>query len=214
MEVTMSKEFSNRLYNAMNFRNIKATELAELSDIPKSAISQYLSGKFEPKQKGIMQLAKALNISEAWLMGADVPMQRLYESATNTIPLLNKYEKSIQYSIDNHYNNSIPYLEFINSPEEYFALKISEDNSMAPLLDINDIAIIHLQSEYEDRQTCLIELDGKVLIRKIYILENTLELHAMNPYYPIIIINKNEFKERNFKVIGSIVKAENQSAFQ
>ena len=135
----MSKEFSNRLYNAMNFRNIKATELAELSDIPKSAISQYLSGKFEPKQKGIMQLAKALNISEAWLMGADVPMQRLYESATNTIPLLNKYEKSIQYSIDNHYNNSIPYLEFINSPEENFALKISEDNSMAPLLDINDM---------------------------------------------------------------------------
>ena len=40
----------------------------------KSALSLYLSGKVEPKQDKIFILAKGLHVSEAWLMGFDVPM--------------------------------------------------------------------------------------------------------------------------------------------
>ena len=40
----MKEDFSIRLQKAMNIRNIKATELSEKAHIPKSAISQYLSG--------------------------------------------------------------------------------------------------------------------------------------------------------------------------
>ena len=42
----------------------------------KSDISQYVSGKVEPNQDKLYVLAKALNVSEAWLMGYDVPMER------------------------------------------------------------------------------------------------------------------------------------------
>jgi transcriptional regulator with XRE-family HTH domain len=47
-----------------------------MTKIPKSAISQYVSGAFEPKQDRIYLIAKALNISEAWLLGYDVPMEK------------------------------------------------------------------------------------------------------------------------------------------
>jgi transcriptional regulator with XRE-family HTH domain len=47
-----------------------------MTKIPKSAISQYVSGAFEPKQDRIYLIAKALNISEAWLLGYDVPMDK------------------------------------------------------------------------------------------------------------------------------------------
>lgn len=40
----------------------------------KSDISQYCSGKTEPNQEKLFVLGKALNVSEAWLMGFDVPM--------------------------------------------------------------------------------------------------------------------------------------------
>jgi len=42
----------------------------------KSDISQYLSGKAEPNQDKLFILGSALNVSEAWLMGYDVPMER------------------------------------------------------------------------------------------------------------------------------------------
>ena len=42
----------------------------------KSDISQYCSGKTEPNQEKLFILGNALNVSEAWLMGFDVPMER------------------------------------------------------------------------------------------------------------------------------------------
>lgn len=72
----MKEEFAYRLKKAMELRNMKATELSEKAQIPKSAISQYLSGLYEAKQKSIFKLAKILNVSEGWLMGLDVPMER------------------------------------------------------------------------------------------------------------------------------------------
>ncbi|MDY3766675.1 MAG: helix-turn-helix domain-containing protein [Lachnospiraceae bacterium] len=42
----------------------------------KSDISQYCSGKVEPTQDKLFILCEALNVSEAWLMGYDVPMER------------------------------------------------------------------------------------------------------------------------------------------
>lgn len=72
----MKEEFAYRLKKAMELRNIKASELSEKAQIPKSAISQYLSGLYEAKQKSIFKLAKILNVSEGWLMGLDVPMEK------------------------------------------------------------------------------------------------------------------------------------------
>ena len=42
----------------------------------KSNISQYLSGTAEPNQDKLFVLGNALNVSEAWLMGYDVPAER------------------------------------------------------------------------------------------------------------------------------------------
>lgn len=61
---------------------MKAVDLVQATGIGKSAISQYISGKYEPKQVAIHKIAKALNVSEAWLMGYDVPIQRAEEIKT------------------------------------------------------------------------------------------------------------------------------------
>ena len=50
--------------------------LLYLSLIHISDISQYCSGKTEPNQEKLFILGNALNVSEAWLMGFDVPMER------------------------------------------------------------------------------------------------------------------------------------------
>jgi len=69
-------DFAERLRIALNSRNMKATELSELSNINKSTISQYLSKEYEPKRDRIELFAKILNVNEAWLIGYDIPMEK------------------------------------------------------------------------------------------------------------------------------------------
>lgn len=65
-----------RISEALKYRNMKQADLCKLAKVPKSSLSLYLSGAYEPKQDRIYDMARVLNISEAWLMGYDVPMER------------------------------------------------------------------------------------------------------------------------------------------
>ena len=73
----MSETFQSRLNQALEIRNMKPVELSQKTGLSKARISQYTNGVYEAKQKALYLLARALNVSEAWLMGHDVPMERL-----------------------------------------------------------------------------------------------------------------------------------------
>ena len=64
-----------RLEKAIAIRKMKQTELAEITGIPRSAISHYIKGSFEPKQDRVFVIARALDVDPVWLMGFDVPME-------------------------------------------------------------------------------------------------------------------------------------------
>ena len=70
------RNFSARLREAMNHRQMRAVDLADKTGIPKGAISYYTSGKSKPKADRLYAIAEALEVSEAWLLGYDVPMRR------------------------------------------------------------------------------------------------------------------------------------------
>lgn len=83
MSVENKEACSKRISQALSLRNLKQTDLCNITGIPKSAMSQYISGAFEPKQDRIFLIANALDVSEAWLMGFDVPMDRETQSPDN-----------------------------------------------------------------------------------------------------------------------------------
>ena len=68
---------ADRIQQAMNEAGKKQADLVEATGLNKSTISRYLSGQVEPKQKAIMTLAQALDVSEMWLWGYDVPKERI-----------------------------------------------------------------------------------------------------------------------------------------
>ena len=70
------KAIKERLKQAIQMRGIKQVELADKTGIDKGQISSYLSGKYKPKQENLSLLAAALDVSEYWLMGLDVEMER------------------------------------------------------------------------------------------------------------------------------------------
>lgn len=67
---------SMRIKQALEIRNLKQIELSEKSGVKPSALNQYISGKIVPRQKALSALALALNVSETWLMGYNVPIER------------------------------------------------------------------------------------------------------------------------------------------
>lgn len=77
------EKFNVRLKEAMTLRGISQTELCQLTNIPKSAVSQYLSGNFKPKQTRTYILSEVLRVSPAWLMGYDVPRRAVDKNTTN-----------------------------------------------------------------------------------------------------------------------------------
>lgn len=67
---------AKRIREALEIRDMKQTDLVERTGISKATISQYVNGKYEPKQINIGLLATALDVSPAWLMGYDVGMNQ------------------------------------------------------------------------------------------------------------------------------------------
>lgn len=74
---------SERLQEALAVAGKKQADLRRETGLDRGAVSSYLSGKYEPKQKAIYLMARALNVNEAWLMGYDVPKERTTEHKKN-----------------------------------------------------------------------------------------------------------------------------------
>lgn len=67
-------EIKDRLKEALEVRRMTAAELSKRSGIGKGSISKYLNGLVVPKQSAIGEMARALMVSPAWLMGYEVSM--------------------------------------------------------------------------------------------------------------------------------------------
>lgn len=85
---------ADRLKQIMAERKIKQVDILRSAKpfcdkygvkLAKNDLSQYVNGKVEPGQEKLTILGLALNVSEAWLMGFDVPMGRESEKEQSPI---------------------------------------------------------------------------------------------------------------------------------
>lgn len=110
---------ATRLKQLMTERNLKQVDILNLSlpycalydvKMNKSDISQYVSGKVEPSQDKLVVLGLALNVTEAWLMGFDLPMERK-DTAEQAVKDFEFYYK---YSLLNEHDKKLV-LDIIDS---------------------------------------------------------------------------------------------------
>ncbi|MCB6994498.1 helix-turn-helix domain-containing protein [bacterium 210820-DFI.6.37] len=98
--------FSERLNSIIKEKKIRQVDLCRKTGIGKSAMSQYLRGSFEPKQQKLYALAAALDVSEAWLMGYDVPKERrkpAFSEASDSLSA--SHSQTRELSFDSFYFN-------------------------------------------------------------------------------------------------------------
>ncbi len=201
---------AERIKEALFIRNMRQSDLVEKTGIGKSSISTYLSGAYEPKQRNIYKIAKALDVSESWLMGADVPMNR--------IDLFSKSSSSVTINIYGRVAAGIP-LEMIEDiidteeiPEdlartgEFFGLKIHGD-SMEPKISDGDIVIVRKQDDAETGDTVIATVNGTdATCKRLRKYRDGIELIATNPSYEPIYFSNQDIAEKPVRILGKVVE--------
>lgn len=87
MSAKLVDTVANRLKEAMRDKgDISQAELARRTNIDRSSISLYLSGKYSPKGDKLYSLAEALGVSSAWLAGFDAPKKEDSVKAVSISP--------------------------------------------------------------------------------------------------------------------------------
>ena len=98
----MVENTSARLKKIMEQRNLRQADVLRMAQpycekykikMGKSDLSQFVNGKVEPGQWKLTILGLALNVSEAWLMGLDVPMEREETVQESDSARANEFEK-------------------------------------------------------------------------------------------------------------------------
>ena len=195
-------EFKERLDEAMRIRDISAAELSRISKVNEGAISQYRAGKYKASQRSLDKLARALNVSIPWLMGADVPMTD--EPTAPTLPSPTITEDTVTFpvitSVAAHYDGvsidesttgekiEVPraYLKG-RKAEEFCAMRVRGD-SMYPAFQNGDIVLVLRQStmNHSGEIGVISYGDDEMTIKRINYVdgEDWLELVPLNPAYP------------------------------
>lgn len=99
----MKKESTaTRLKQIMQERQLRQVDILEKCKpfcqkfdvkLGRNDLSQYVNGKVEPGQDKLTVLGMALNISEAWLMGFDVPMERTVSPKESSPKIMQYYDQ-------------------------------------------------------------------------------------------------------------------------
>lgn len=195
-------EFKERLDEAMRIRDISAAELSRISKVNEGAISQYRAGKYKASQRSLDKLARALNVSIPWLMGADVPMTD--EPTAPTLPSPTITEDTVTFpvitSVAAHYDGvsidesttgekiEVPraYLKG-RKAEEFCAMRVRGD-SMFPAFQNGDVVLVLRQStmNHSGEIGVISYGDDEMTIKRINYVdgEDWLELVPLNPVYP------------------------------
>ena len=181
-------ELKNRLKEALSYMNMRAIDLSQKTSIPKSSISQYLSGYAKPNSERVYLISKALNVSEAWLMGFDVPREReenqiqhlanIIPIETKKIPLLGDIACGKPIICSQQYDLYIDVADDINAD---FCVRAKGNSMINARIFDGDIVFCHSQPTVENGEIAVVIIDNEATLKRFYKYENSIELRAENP---------------------------------
>lgn len=130
------------------------------------------------------------------------------------IPILGTVKAGYDWLAEENVVDYITLKENIPNIKEYYALKITGD-SMLPLLSKGDLVIVHDQDDVESGQTAVILINGEeATVKKVVKTNEGIELHSMNPYYPVKKFTYEDMKSIPVKIIGRVKEAKIKGAFE
>jgi transcriptional regulator with XRE-family HTH domain len=66
--------FAKRFKRALEIKGKTQSQISTYAEVDQAAVSNYVAGRYSPRPETAKRIAEYLGVSEAWLMGYDVPM--------------------------------------------------------------------------------------------------------------------------------------------
>lgn len=202
----------NRIKLLREEKKIRQDELAKVLSISPSAVGMYERDEREPNDEITLKLAEYFGVSTDYLLGksdnrnSDIPVSK--------IPILGTVKAGYDWLAEENIVDYITLKENIPNVGEYYALRITGD-SMLPLLAEGDLVIVHDQDDVESGQTAVVLINGEeATVKKVVKTNEGIELHAMNPYYPVKKFTFKDMQRIPVKIIGRVREAKIKGAFE
>ena len=216
-----STERINQIMKEKKLRQIDVLNLAkpfqEKYNIKfyKSHLSQYVNGKSNPDNEKIFLLSKVFGVSEAWLLGYDVPRYKITEEIEDDIP---PTPQGIKIPVLGTVAAGIPIsavediLDYEEIPQswqnqgEFFALKIKGD-SMEPRMESGDVVIVKQQSDANSGDTVIVLVNGDdATCKRLEKTDNGIMLVSTNLKYPPMFYSLEDIQTKPVVILGKVVE--------
>jgi repressor LexA len=196
----------------MNERGLRQVDILRMCEpickqhnvrLGRNDISQYLSGYAAPKQDKLTVLALALNVSEAWLMGYDVPMQRNFTQVeTVSIPLLGQIACGEPITAEETFEC---YVEAGSKIHIDFCLRAKGDSMINARIFDGDIVFIRKQPTVENGEIAAVLIGDEATLKRVFVYpeEQKLVLQAENPSFAPLVYVGEELE--NVSILGKAV---------
>ena len=206
--------FQERLIKAMELRQMNAAELSRISGVNEGAISQYKKGKYKANQPNVERIARCLNVSIPWLMGA-TDVFGSYEINLYPIPTLDNIipiqKKSFPVLGDIAAGKPIEaqqhietYVTVDDDFDADYALRVKGDSMIEADINDGDIVFIRQQPDVENGEIAAVYVDGSATLKRVYKDNNGVSLYSANHKYPPMYFTAETCEE--FKILGKAVK--------
>ena len=213
-----STERINQIMKEKKLRQIDVLNLAKPFQqkynikFSKSHLSQYVNGKSNPDNEKIFLLSKVFGVTEAWLLGYNVPR---YERIENTgpqtpqglkIPVLGTVAAGIPISAVEEILDYEEVPQSWKNQGEFFGLRIKGD-SMKPDINHGDTVIVRKQSTANNGDVVITLVNGDdVTCKKFEKLDNGIILISNNSEYSPMYFSNEEVTTKPVVIIGRVVE--------
>ena len=213
-----STERINQIMKEKKLRQIDVLNLAKPFQqkynikFSKSHLSQYVNGKSNPDNEKIFLLSKVFGVTEAWLLGYNVPR---YERIENTgpqtpqglkIPVLGTVAAGIPISAVEEILDYEEVPQSWKNQGEFFGLRIKGD-SMKPDINDGDTVIVRKQSTANNGDVVITLVNGDdVTCKKFEKLDNGIILISNNSEYSPMYFSNEEVTTKPVVIIGRVVE--------
>ncbi len=203
----MNQNIGQRIKEKREQRNLSLQDIADRMDVNRSSVMRWEKGETSRIKLPMLEhLAQVLHTTPEYLMGYEEEQsdfsRNVPPDGSCLLPVLNPtdlLEKKEKASDDSDY-----VLADSTFRQDCFFLLVSE-SSMAPRIDENDLLLVRRQDTLHNGELGVFLLDGSTCVIRLYYMEELLELHSFNPYYPTIRFHKNE--AHRVRIIGKIIES-------
>lgn len=200
--------FGQQLKELRKRKQITQAQLAEMCHVSQGTIANWEAGNRQPDLPTVSMIADVMEITVDKLIGRSTPTEpsnisAVYEDHIRMIPVYESVSAGFGALAEDKVVEYIP-LRIVSDYEaaETICIRV-EGESMYPKIENGDLIQVHKQESVDSGDIAVMLLDGEEgLVKKVLYGTNWIELHSINPMYPVRRFENEEVLR--LRVVGKV----------